>query len=244
MGGWQIPTVITTLLLSYIIMAAGKKYVKAKELVDTEKKYSLEEAVAMVKKMSYSKFVGTLNVAIKTFADPKYNDQQIRATAVLPHGTGKKVTIAAYVADDQIAAAKAAGADIAGNSEIVKDIEAGKINFDVMVTTPDMMRELAKVAKVLGPKGLMPSPKAGTVTQDLVATIDEVKKGRIEFRIDKTGNVHAPLGKLSFADDQLVANFQALMKSLDEAKPAGVKGKLVKKVVISATMSPGVQIEY
>ncbi len=225
-------------------MAAGKKYVKAKELVDTEKKYSIEEAVAMIKKMSYSKFVGTLNVAAKTYADPKYNDQQIRATAVLPHGTGKKIIIAAYVADDQIATAKAAGADIAGNSEIVKEIEAGKINFDVMVTTPDMMRDLAKVAKVLWPKGLMPSPKAGTVTQDLVATIDEVKKGRIEFRIDKTGNVHAPLGKLSFTDDQLVENFKALMKSLDDAKPAGVKGKLVKKVVISATMSPGVQIEY
>lgn len=143
------PTVITTLLLSYITMAAGKKYVKAKELVDTEKKYSIEEAVAMIKKMSYSKFVGTLNVAAKTYADPKYNDQQIRATAVLPHGTGKKIIIAAYVADDQIATAKAAGADIAGNSEIVKEIEAGKINFDVMVTTPDMMRDLAKVAKVL-----------------------------------------------------------------------------------------------
>jgi large subunit ribosomal protein L1 len=207
-------------------MKAGKKYVKAKELVEAEKKYSIEEAVAMIKKMSYSKFVGTLNVAVKTFADPKYNDQQIRATAVLPHGTGKKVIIAAYVADDQIATAKAAGADIAGNAEIVKDIEAGKINFDVMVTTPDMMRDLAKVAKVLGPKGLMPSPKAGTVTQDLVATIDEVKKGRIEFRIDKTGNLNA------------------LMVAIADAKPAGVKGKLVKKVVLSATMSPGVQIEY
>ncbi len=225
-------------------MASGKKYVKAKELVEVEKKYSIQDAVALIKKMSYSKFVGTLNVAVKTFADPKYNDQQIRATAVLPHGTGKKVTIAAYVSDDQIAAAKAAGADIAGNAEIIKDIEAGKINFDVMVTTPDMMRELARIAKVLGPKGLMPSPKAGTVTQDLVATIDEVKKGRIEFRIDKTGNIHAPLGKLSFGDDQLVDNFAALMKGIEEAKPAGVKGKLVKKVVLSATMSPGVQIEY
>ncbi|MBP6086406.1 50S ribosomal protein L1 [Patescibacteria group bacterium] len=225
-------------------MASGKKYVKAKELVEVEKKYSIQDAVALIKKMSYSKFVGTLNVAVKTFADPKYNDQQIRATAVLPHGTGKKVTIAAYVSDDQIAAAKAAGADIAGNAEIIKDIEAGKINFDVMVTTPDMMRELARIAKVLGPKGLMPSPKAGTVTQDLVATIDEVKKGRIEFRIDKTGNIHAPLGKLSFGDDQLVDNFTALMKAIDDSKPAGVKGKLVKKVVLSATMSPGVQIEY
>jgi large subunit ribosomal protein L1 len=225
-------------------MARGKKYVKAKELVEVEKKYPVEQAVELIKKTSYSKFVGTLNVAVKTFADPKYNDQQIRATAVLPHGTGKTVRVAAYVADDQIATAKAAGADMAGNAEILKDIEAGKISFDVMITTPDMMRDLAKVAKVLGPKGLMPSPKAGTVSQDIAATIDEVKKWRIEFRIDKTGNVHAPLGKLSFSDEQLVANYNALMKSLEENKPAGIKGKLVKKVVLSATMGPGIWIEY
>jgi large subunit ribosomal protein L1 len=225
-------------------MANGKKYVKAKELIEAEKKYTAEEAVALIKKASYSKFVGTLNVAVKTFADPKYNDQQIRATAVLPHGTGKTVKIAAYVSDDMIADANKAGADIAGNQEILKDIEAGKINFDVMVTTPDMMRELARVAKILGPKGIMPSPKAGTVAQDVLGAIDEVKKGRIEFRIDKTGNIHAGLGKLSFADDQLVGNLKALMQSIEEAKPVGVKGKLVKKVVLSATMSPGVQIEY
>lgn len=237
-------TVITTLFLFIHTMSFGKKYVKAKELVEAEKKYSIEDAVALLKKMSYSKFVGTLNVAVKTFADPKYNDQQIRSTAVLPHGTGKTIIIAAYVSDDQVAEAKKAGADIAGNAELVKDIEAGKINFDVMVTTPDMMRDLAKVAKVLGPKGLMPSPKAGTVTQDIAGTIDEVKKGRVEFRLDKTGNIHSALGKLSFSDDQLVGNFKALMTSIEEAKPAGVKGKLIKKVVLSATMSPGVQIEY
>lgn len=225
-------------------MANGKKYVKAKELVEAEKKYSLEDAVALIKKVSYSKFVGSLNVAVKTFADPKYNDQQIRATAVLPHGTGKTVKIAAYVSDDMIADAKKAGADIAGNAEIIKDIEAGKINFDVMVTTPDMMRELAKIAKVLGPKGLMPSPKAGTVAQDILGAIDEVKKWRIEFRIDKTGNIHSSVGKLSFSDAQLIDNVKAFMQAIDENKPAGVKGKLVKKVVLSATMSPGVQIEY
>lgn len=225
-------------------MANGKKYVKAKELVEAEKKYSLEDAVALVKKASYSTFVGSLNVAVKTFADPKYNDQQIRATAVLPHGTGKTVKIAAYVSDDMVAEAKKAGADIAGNQEIIKDIEAGKINFDVMVTTPDMMRELAKIAKILWPKGLMPSPKAGTVAQDLLGAIDEVKKWRIEFRIDKTGNIHSAVGKLSFSDEQLIDNVKAFMQAIDENKPAGIKGKLVKKVVLSATMSPGVQIEY
>lgn len=225
-------------------MAYGKKYNQVKTLVDEEKKYSMEDAIVLVKKLSYSKFVGTLNVAVKTFADPKYNDQQIRATAVLPHGTGKKIIVAAYVTDDQIAGAKAAGADIAGNQELIRDIESGKIAFDVLITAPDMMRDLARVAKILWPKGLMPSPKAGTVVQDINNAIDEVKKWRIEFRIDKTGNVHAAIGKLSFTDEQLLENLRVFLKALDDSKPAGIKGKLIKKVVISATMSPGVQIEY
>lgn len=225
-------------------MAYGKKYNQVKPLVDEEKKYSMEDAIVLVKKLSYSKFVGTLNVAVKTVADPKYNDQQIRATAVLPHGTGKKIIVAAYVADDQIASAKGAGADIAGNQELIRDIENGKIAFDVLITAPDMMRDLAKVAKVLWPKGLMPSPKAGTVVQDINNAIDEVKKWRIEFRIDKTGNVHAAIGKLSFTDEQLLENLRVFLKALDDSKPAGIKGKLIKKVVISATMSPGVQVEY
>lgn len=225
-------------------MAYGKKYNQVKTLVDEEKKYSMEDAIVLVKKLSYSKFVGTLNVAVKTFADPKYNDQQIRATAVLPHGTGKKIIVAAYVTDDQIAGAKAAGADIAGNQELIRDIESGKIAFDVLITAPDMMRDLARVAKVLWPKGLMPSPKAGTVVQDINNAIDEVKKWRIEFRIDKTGNVHAAIGKLSFTDEQLLENLRVFLKALDDSKPAGIKGKLIKKVVISATMSPGVQVEY
>lgn len=225
-------------------MAYGKKYKQVKELVQAEQKYSISDAIALIKKVSYSKFVGTLNIAVKTFADPKYNDQQIRGTAILPHGTGKTVKIAAYVSDDAIAQAKQAGADIAGNADIIKDIEAGKIGFDVLITTPDMMRELAKVAKILWPKGIMPSPKAGTVTQDIVATIDEVKKWRIEFRIDKTGNVHAALGKLSFDDEKLEENVTSFMKALEEHKPAGIKGKLVKKVVLSPTMGPGVAIEW
>ncbi len=225
-------------------MAYGKKYNQVKPLVDEEKKYSMEDAIVLVKKLSYSKFVGTLNVAVKTFADPKYNDQQIRATAVLPHGTGKKIIVAAYVTDDQIAGAKVAGADMAGNQELIRDIESGKIAFDVLITAPDMMRDLARVAKVLWPKGLMPSPKAGTVVQDINNAIDEVKKWRIEFRIDKTGNVHAAIGKLSFTDEQLLENLRVFLKALDDSKPAGIKGKLIKKVVISATMSPGVQVEY
>jgi large subunit ribosomal protein L1 len=221
----------------------GKKYKNVQSLIEAEKKYPIAEAVALAKKVSYAKFGGSLNVAVKTYADPKYNDQQIRSTAVLPHGTGKTLRVIAFVSDDMIADAVKAGADMAGNAEIIKNIEAGKFDFDVMVTTPDMMRDLAKVAKALGPKGLMPSPKAGTVSQDLAATIDEVKKGRIEFRLDKTGNIHAGIGKISFTDEQLIDNLNAIITAINENKPAGIKGKLIKKVVISPTMGPGVQVE-
>jgi len=222
----------------------GKKYKAARELINPEQKYSVEEAVALAKKGSYSKFMGMMNIAVKTFADPKYNDQQLRAVTSLPHGVGKTVKIAVFVSDDKVASAQAAGADIAGNASLLSDIEKGKIDFDILITTPDMIKDLAKVAKALGPKGLMPSPKAGTVTQDLEATIAEVKKGRIEFRMDKTGNVNSPVGKLSFSDEQLVDNVKAFLAALEENKPAGVKGKLIKKVVLSPTMGPGAQVEY
>lgn len=225
-------------------MAHGKKYKAVRDLINPEQKYSIEEAIALVKKGSYSKFTGMLNIAVKTFADPKYNDQQIRAVTSLPHGVGKTVKIAVYVSDDKVGIAKDAGADIAGNVTLLADIEKGKIDFDILLTTPDMIKDMAKVAKMLGPKGLMPSPKAGTVTMDLPATINEVKKGRIEFRMDKTGNIHSGIGKLSFSDEQLVDNVKAFLKALEENKPAGVKGKLIKKVVLSPTMGPGVQLEY
>ena len=222
----------------------GKKYKAVRELINPEQKYSVEEAVALAKKGSYSKFTGMMNIAVKTFADPKYNDQQVRAVTTLPHGVGKTVKIAAFVSDDKITAAQAAGADIAGNTQLLSDIEKGKIEFDILLTTPDMIKDLAKVAKALGPKGLMPSPKAGTVTQDLESTITEVKKGRIEFRMDKTGNINSPVGKLSFTDEQLADNVKAFLAALEENKPAGIKGKLIKKVVLSPTMGPGAQVEY
>ncbi len=222
----------------------GKKYKAVRELINPEQKYSVEEAVTLAKKGSYAKFGGMLNIAVKTFADPKYNDQQIRAVTSLPHGIGKAVKIAVFVSDDKIAAAQAAGADIAANTTLIADIEKGKIDFDILLTTPDMIKDLARVAKALGPKGLMPSPKAGTVTVDLENTINEVKKGRIEFRMDKTGNIHSGVGKLSFSDEQLVDNVNGFLKALEENKPAGIKGKLIKKVVLSPTMGPGVQVEY
>ena len=168
----------------------------------------------------------------------------IRATTILPHGTGKTKKVAVFVSDEQIADAKKAGADIAGSDDLLQTIKSGKFDFDVLITTPDHIRDLAPVAKVLGPKGLMPSPKAWTVSMDIVQAIEEVKKGKIEFRLDKTGNIHAGIGKLSFDDKKLIENIQALMKSIEESKPAWVKGKLIKKVVISSTMSPAIVLDY
>lgn len=220
----------------------GKKYVQAKALVKAGEVYALADAVTLTKKLSYTKFVGSLEVHAKTFADPKYNDQMMRGTVVLPHGTGKKIIIAAFVGEDLKKAAQQAGADIVGSDDLIKEIEAGTVTFDVLVTTPDMMRDLAKVAKILGPKGLMPSPKSGTVSPNIENAIDEIKKGRVEFKLDKTGNVHVAVGKLSFTDEQLAENTTALLKALVEHKPTGIKAKLLKKVVIAPTMGPGVQI--
>jgi len=225
-------------------MARGKKFIEARAKVDSEKKYPLEEAVALLKEVSYSKFDGSVELHVKTAANPKYNDQMIRGTVVLPHGTGKTVRVAAFVADDMKADATKAGADVVGNEDLVTAIQGGTIDFDVLVTTPQMMRDLAKVAKQLGPKGLMPSPKAGTVSPNLSQTIDEIKKGRVEFKLDKTGNVHVSVGKVSFDDSALIENITVLMKNLQEAKPTGVKGKLVSKVVIAPTMGPWVQLDY
>jgi len=221
----------------------GKKYKEVAQLVDKTKKYSVEEAMELVKKLSYSKFPGSVEVHIKTWADPRYQDQQIRWTVVLPHGTGKSIKVAAFVSDDKIEEAKKAGADIAGNQDLLAKIEKGEIDFDVLVTTPDMIRELAKVAKILGPKGLMPSPKAGTVTPNIASTIEEIKKGRVEFKLDKTWNIHVSIGKVDFDTKKLVENFNALLQAIQDAKPAGVKGKLIRKVVVAPTMGPGVPVE-
>ncbi len=222
----------------------GKKYKEVAKLVEADKKYSTEEAMDLVKKVSYSKFVGTVEIHIQTNANPKYNDQLIRSTVVLPHGTGKTIKIAAFVSDDNIQVAKDAGADLVGNTEIVSAIEAGNIDFDVLVATPDMMRDLAKVAKVLWPKGLMPSPKAGTVTTKVADTISEVKKGRVEFKLDKAGVIHVALGKVDFDTSKLVDNFNALMDAIKAVKPAGVKWKLIENVFVAPTMGPGVEIEF
>ena len=223
-------------------MKHWKKYNAARELVDSTKKYTIDEAVELAKKVSYVKFDPTLEAHIQTNANPKYNDQQVRWTVVLPHGTGKSVKVAAFVSDDKIEEAKNAGADIAGNTDLLAEIEKGNIDFDVLVTSPEMMRDLAKAARILWPKGLMPSPKAGTVTPKLTDTINEIKKGRVEFKLDKGGVVHVGIGKLSFDNKQLEENLKALIDALNAAKPAGVKGQLIKKVHIAPTMGPGIQV--
>jgi large subunit ribosomal protein L1 len=222
----------------------NKKRKEAKKLVETGKAYSIEEACELIKKASYTKFDGSIDVAIKTFADPKYNDQMVRGTVVLPHGTGKTIRIAAFVSDDMFDEARNAGAVLVGNASILKEIEEGKFNFDVMVTTQSMIKDLAKVAKTLGPKGLMPSPKTGTITNDVPGTIEEIKKGRVEYKLDKTGNIHVGIGRASFATDKLADNLKTLLDNVSSAKPAAIKGKLMKKIVLSATMSPWILVQY
>ena len=225
-------------------MKHGKKYVQAASLIERWKAYPLEEAVKLVKQTSNVKFDATVEMAVKTNANPKYNDQVIRATTILPHGTGKSKRVAVFVTEDRLDDAKKSGADVFGSSDLLDAIKAGKTDFDILLTTPDCIRELAPIAKVLWPKGLMPSPKAWTVTNDIIKTVEEFKKWKIEFKLDKTWNIHVPVGKVSFDDAKLSENISALLSALEENKPAWVKWKLVKKVVIASSMWPGVIVEY
>ena len=234
----------TFIILNYIKMKHGKKYVEAAWLLERWKAYSIQEAVKLVKQTSVVKFDATVEMAVKTNANPKYNDQVIRATTILPHGTGKSKKVAVFVSEDRLEEAKKSGADVFGAWDLLDAIKAGKTDFDILLTTPDCIRELAPIAKILWPKGLMPSPKAGTVTNDLSKTVEEFKKWKIEFKLDKTWNIHVPVWKVSFDDAKLVENISALLAALEENKPTWVKGKLVKKVVIASSMWPGIIIEY
>ncbi|HOG15274.1 MAG TPA: 50S ribosomal protein L1 [Candidatus Absconditabacterales bacterium] len=222
----------------------GKKYLASTAMIIKGKAYPLNEAVELVKKTSNVRFDATVELSVKTNANPKFNDQILRGTAVLPHGTGKTKKIAVFVLDEKLDEAKKSGADIYGSTDLLNNIKNEKIDFDILITTTNSIRELAPVAKQLGPKGLMPSPKAGTVTNDLIKTVEEFKKGKIEFKLDKTGNVHVPVGKVSFTENKLAENIQAILDTMEENKPAGVKGKLIKKVVISSSMGPGILLEY
>lgn len=221
----------------------GKKYVEARKLVDANKTYSVEEAVELVKRTSTTKFDGSVEIAIKTNANPKFNDQMIRTTTTLPHWNGKTKRVAVFAGAEQVDELKKSGADLVGSSDLIDAIKAWKFDFDVLVTSPDNMRDLAPVAKVLWPKGLMPSPKSGTVTQNVAQTVEEIKKGKMEFRLDKTGNIHALIWKISFDDAKLVDNVNHFIKAVLDNRPEWVKGKLIKKIAIASTMGPGINID-
>jgi large subunit ribosomal protein L1 len=220
----------------------GKKFEAAKAKVE-ERTYTLEEALPLVKSLKFAKFDETVEVAIRLGVDPKHADQMVRGTVVLPHGLGKSKRVLVIAGPDKQKDAQDAGADFTGGDEVVEKILGGWMDFDAVVATPDMMRGVGRLGKVLGPRGLMPNPKTGTVTTDITKAVREIKAGKVEFRVDKTGIVHAPLGKTSFAPDALIANAHALVDSIVKAKPAAAKGRYLKSITVSSTMGPGVRID-
>ena len=224
-------------------MKRGKKYVEAAKKVEKNKLYTKEEAVKLVKETSTSKFDGTVEVAVRLNLDTKKADQQLRGAIALPNGTGKTKKILVVAKGDNAKKAKDAGADFVGDTDILEKIEKENwFGFDVMIATPDMMPLLGKLGKVLGPKGLMPNPKTGTVTTDVVSAVEAVKAGRVEYRTDSFGNVHGIIGKVSFTEKQLVENLDAFMATIIKAKPASVKGDYIKNIAITTTMGPGIKI--
>ncbi len=220
----------------------GKKYNNAAKKIDITSQYQAKQAIDLVKQSGYAKFDETVEVAVRLGVDPRHADQVVRGTVVLPAGTGKSVRVLVIAAGDKAREAEAAGADFVGVEHIAK-IKDGWLDFDVMVATPDQMGQVGQLGRVLGPRGLMPNPKAGTVTFDVARAVRELKAGKIEFRVDKGGNVHAPIGKLSFTADALTENFNAFMDQIVRSKPAAAKGIYVKNVAISSTMGPGVTID-
>ncbi len=222
--------------------ARGKKYLAARQQVPV-RPHTIEEAVPLLQKVKFSKFDETVEIAVRLGVDPKHSDQMVRGTVVLPHGLGKSKKVLVIANAEKQREAKEAGADEIGGEELVDRINAGWTDFDAVVATPDMMRAVGKLGKVLGPRGLMPNPKTGTVTLDITKAVQEIKAGKVEFRVDKAGIVHAPVGKISFAAASLVANAHALMDSIVKAKPAAAKGKYLKSVTLTSTMGPGVMID-
>ena len=224
-------------------MKRGKKYVEAAKAIDRGTLYDVADAVALVKKTAVAKFDETIESHIRTGCDGRHADQQIRGAVVLPHGTGKKVRILVFAKDAKAEEAKAAGADYVGGDELIPKIQNENwFEFDVVVATPDMMGVVRRLGRVLGPKGLMPNPKAGTVTMDVTKAIQDIKAGKIEYRLDKTNIIHVPVGKASFTEEQLADNFQTLIDAINKAKPAAVKGQYLKTVTLTSTMGPGVKI--
>ena len=224
-------------------MKHGKKYVEAAKLYDKQTQYDRDEAVAIVKKLATAKFDETIEAHIRTGCDGRHADQQIRGAVVLPHGTGKKVRVLVFAKGAKADEAAAAGAEFVGAEELVPKIQnEGWLDFDVVVATPDMMGVVGRLGRVLGPKGLMPNPKAGTVTMDVTKAVNDIKAGKIEYRLDKTNIIHVPIGKASFTEEQLADNFQTLIGAINKAKPAALKGQYLRSVTVAPTMGPGVKI--
>lgn len=220
----------------------GKKYQEALKLVDRTKRYPLAEAIELVKKTSFAKFDATVEIAFRLNIDPRKAEQNLRGTVSLPHGTGKTVRVLVITKGDKVKAALDAGADYAGDTEYLEKIKGGWFEFDVVIASPDMMGELGKLGRLLGPKGLMPNPKTGTVTTEVDRVVKEFKAGKVEYRTDKVGNIHVPVGKVSFNDQSLIENIQAVYRQLMRVKPSTVKGVYMPNVTISASMGPGIKL--
>ncbi len=220
----------------------GKKYKEAAKLIDRTVSYELAEAVDLTKKSATAKFDETIELAVRLGVDPKKADQQIRGAVVLPHGTGKTQKVLVFAKGEKLKEAEAAGADYAGDAEYINKIQQGWFDFDVIVATPDMMGEVGKLGRVLGPKGLMPNPKTGTVTFDVTKAINDIKAGKVEYRVDKSGNIHVPIGKKSFDNEKLVENINTVIETLVKVKPATAKGVYLKNIAIASTMGPGVKV--
>jgi large subunit ribosomal protein L1 len=223
--------------------AHGKKYLEAEKLVDATKLYEAQEAISLLKKISYTKFDPTVEVHMKLGVDPRHADQMVRGVAMLPAGTGKTVRVLVFTQGEKVAEAEAAGADYVGLDDLIKQIEGNWLDFDVAIATPDVMGKVGRLGKRLGPRGLMPSPKAGTITFDVARTIREVKAGRVEFKVDKTALLHIPAGKLSFSETALLSNITSVIDAVSRARPSGAKGTYIKSIVLSSTMSPSVRLD-
>lgn len=221
----------------------GKKYLEASKLVDRLKAYPIAEAIDLAKQTNFAKFDATLEVAFRLGVDPKKADQQIRGAVVLPNGTGKTQRVLVFAKGEKVKEAEAAGADYVGDAEYINKIQQGWFEFDVIVATPDMMGEVGKLGRVLGPKGLMPNPKTGTVTFDVTRAINEIKAGKVEYRVDKSGNIHVPIGKASFENEKLVENFNTVFETMLKVKPSAAKGTYMKNVTVASTMGPGVKVD-
>ena len=223
-------------------MKQGKKYVAAAQLVDRNIMYSVTDAIALARKADFTKFNASVEMSFRLNVDPRHADQQIRGAVVLPHGTGRSQRVLVVTQGPKEKEALDAGADFVGNKEILEKIKGGWFDFDVIVATPDMMAELGKLGKILGPKGLMPNPKTGTVTMDVAKAISDIKKGKVEYRVDKEGNINVMIGKCSFTDEQLAENYKALYDTISKARPAAVKGAFIKGITMSNTMGPGIKV--